>query len=68
MGDFGWILGFEEASNFEAEVGRRKSDFKAVKGSRYLGQSALITIVDQSIVGIVDRWSLESLIVGRWNR
>ena len=30
--DFGWILGFEKASNFEAEVGRRKSDFRNARG------------------------------------
>ena len=33
LGDFGWILGFSRASNFEAEVGSRKNDFKAVKGA-----------------------------------
>ena len=47
--------GFEKESNFEAEVGRRKSGFKDVKGRWKSGLSALITIVDQPIVGIVDR-------------
>ena len=56
----GGFWGFQNESNFEPEVGRRKSDFKDVRGSRYLGQSALITIVDQPIVGIVDRRSLKS--------
>ena len=32
LGDFGWILGFEKASNFEAEVGSRKSGSKAARG------------------------------------
>ena len=32
LGDFGRILGFSKASNFEAEVGSRKNDFKAMRG------------------------------------
>ena len=47
--------GFQNESNFEAEVGRRKSDLRDKRGSRPAGSSALITIVDQPIVGIVDR-------------
>ena len=33
LGDFGWILGFSKASNFEAEVGSRKSGSRDVKGA-----------------------------------
>ena len=47
--------GFENESNFEPEVGGRKSGSKAARGSRQSGQAALITIVDQSIIGILDR-------------
>ena len=32
LGDFGWILGLGKASNFEAEVGSRKSGSKHAKG------------------------------------
>ena len=32
LGDFGWILGLAKASNFEAEVGSRKSGSKHAKG------------------------------------
>ena len=58
-----WSL--EKESNFEAEVGSRKSDFRDVKGRWPEGLAALITIVDQSIIDNVDRRSLKSLIVGR---
>ena len=51
----GGFWGFEKESNFEAEVGSRKSGFKVTRGSRPEGPSALITIVDQPIIGIVDR-------------
>ena len=51
----GGFWGFQNESNFEPEVGRRKSDFKAAKGRWESGLAALITIVDQPIVGIVDR-------------
>ena len=47
--------GFEKESNFEAEVGRRKSDFRLKRGSRCRPWAALILIVDQPIVGIIDR-------------
>ena len=47
--------GFEKESNFEAEVGRRKSGFKVVRGSRGRALAALIMIVDQSIIDIVER-------------
>ena len=57
--------GFEKESNFEAEVGSRKSGFKDARGTRQEGQAALILIVDQSIIDNVDRRSLKSLIVGR---
>ena len=33
----GRFWGFENESNFEAEVGRRKSDFKDVKGASEVG-------------------------------
>ena len=51
----GGFWGFQNESNFEPEVGRRKSGSRDVRRSRREGQSALITIVDQPIVGIVDR-------------
>ena len=51
----GGFWGFRKESNFEAEVGRRKSGSKAVRGIRPEVLAALITIVDQSIVGIIDR-------------
>ena len=46
--------GFEKESNFEAEVGNRKSGFRVKQGSSGEGLAALITIVDQSIIGIID--------------
>ena len=60
----GGFWGFQNESNFEPEVGRRKSDLRDARGRWKSGLSALITIVDQPIVGIVDRRSLKSLIVG----
>ena len=51
----GGFWGFENESNFELEVGRRKSGSRDVRGIRYLVLAALITIVDQCIVGIIDR-------------
>ena len=72
LGDFGWILVVLKGSNFEVEVGSRKSGFKVVKG--WSGHrwpevwSALILIVDQSIIDNVDRRSLKSLIIGRSHR
>ena len=76
FGAFGMILvgfwGFETEMNFEAEVGSRKSGSRDAKGG-LAGRwpedlAALKTIVDQSIIGIIDHWSLESLIVGHWHR
>ena len=59
---FAGFWGFEKESNFEAEVGSRKSGSRHVKGevagSRPEVQAALITIVEQPIVGILDRRSL----------
>ena len=60
----GGCWGFEKESNFEAEVGSRKSGSKDAKGSRPEGMSALKTIVDQSIIDNLHRRSLTSLIVG----
>ena len=37
LGDFGWILGFSKASNFEAEVGSRKSGSKVKRGDSEVG-------------------------------
>ena len=49
--------GFEKESNFEAEVGSRKSGFR-VKQGRVRGVkgslAALILVNDQSIIGIFD--------------
>ena len=57
--------GFEKESNFEAEVGRRKSGSKDARGEvagRWgEGLAALITIVDQSIIGIIGRWIVGSI-------
>ena len=64
LGDFGWILVVFKGSNFEVEVGSRKSGFRDVKGSREWGQAALILIVDQSIIDNIHRRSLTSFIVG----
>ena len=60
--------GFEKESNFEAEVGSRKSGSRDAKGG-LTGRwpedlAALKTIVDQSIIDNIDRRSLTSLIVG----
>ena len=65
LGDLGWILGLCKVTNFEAEVGSRKSGFKVKQGDWESGLAALILIVDQSIIDNVDRRSLKSLIVGR---
>ena len=32
LGDFGWILVVLKGSNFEVEVGSRKSGFRSMKG------------------------------------
>ena len=60
----GGFWGFQEESNFEAEVGSRKSDFRDARGSRGEGLAALKMIVDQSIIDNLHRRSLTSLIVG----
>ena len=72
LGGF-WALlngfqGFEDRSNFEAEVGTRKSGFKftqgASRGSRKSGMEALILVNDHpSLVSLIVG-SLESLIIG----
>ena len=43
-----WIgfWGFEKESNFEAEVGSRKSGFKFVRGNRGVGLATLILMED----------------------
>ena len=46
--------GFEKASNFEAEVGSRKSGSRDERGTRYMGLAAQLLIVDQSIIDIID--------------
>ena len=61
LGDFGWMLGFQKASNFEREVGSRKSGSRDAKGGVtgvwVVCLAALIMVFDQSII-------VESLIVG----
>ena len=52
---FGGFWGFEKASNFEPEVGSRKSGFRGAKGSYPEGLAAPVLIVDQSIIDIIDR-------------
>ena len=59
LGAFWTILGaflvFEKNSNFEPEVEDRKNGSNFARGTRPRGLAALILIVDQSIVGIIDR-------------
>ena len=64
LGDFGWILVVFKGSNFEVEVGRRKSDSRDARGSWPEGLEALILIVDQSIIDNIHRRSLTSFIIG----
>ena len=47
--------GFQDESNFEAEVGNRKSGSIDTQGSRCRPGAALITMVDQPTIGIIDR-------------
>ena len=45
LDDFGWILGFSKASNFQAEVGSRKSGSRDARGDS--GQISGGPIIDR---------------------
>ena len=59
LGAFWAILagfwGFEKESNFEAEVGSRKSGSRVKRGEVTGFSFTAIMIVDQSIIGNIDR-------------
>ena len=54
------LVDFEGSeSNFELEVGSRKSDFRHARGTRPRVQAAQLLIVDQSIIDNIHRRSLK---------
>ena len=48
--------GFQDESNFEAEVETRKSGFRFKQGGMRVGSGGRIIGERPSIVGIIDRW------------